>query len=192
MTIPELLFTNDSSILEPHKALLHIRATTSWLYHFQSGIQMRSTDTGTAAVAAYPISLPKAVHGALLASVPETRRDLCGSVLLTGGGANMHNLHERLKWELMAIIPAAFKPKVVAPSPVEREFAPWIGGSVLCESGVQVSLLALLHCDLAFFHLSAISSVFSHAASLGTFQQMWVSKLEYEERGAASLDDKCP
>lgn len=173
MTIPELLFNNDllaetsSSSSMPSsavvtsgtlKALLSARATSSWLLHFQAGVQMRSLDA-SGVVSANPVPLPKAVHGALLASVPEIRRELCGSVLLTGGGANLHNLHERLKWELMAIIPAAFKPKVVAPSPVEREFASWIGGSVL--------------------------------SSLGTFQQMWVSRLEYEEEGAAVLDRKC-
>ncbi len=29
-------------------------------------------------------------------------------------------------------------------------------------------------------------------ASLGTFQQMWVSKAEYEEHGATIVERKCP
>lgn len=29
-------------------------------------------------------------------------------------------------------------------------------------------------------------------ASLGTFQQMWVSKAEYDENGASISDRKCP
>ncbi|CAG2120071.1 unnamed protein product, partial [Medioppia subpectinata] len=29
-------------------------------------------------------------------------------------------------------------------------------------------------------------------ASLGTFQQMWISKQEYEEGGKAQVDRKCP
>lgn len=84
-----------------------------------------------AAASSLPIPLPKMIHGALLNSSPEIRRELCHNVLLTGGGANLRNVQERLKWELLAVIPAAFKPRVVGPSPVEREFAPWIGGSVL-------------------------------------------------------------
>ena len=43
----------------------------------------------------------------------------------------------------------------VTPSPLERRFSTWIGGSIL--------------------------------ASLGTFQQSWMSKAEYEEVGAAQL-----
>ncbi len=29
-------------------------------------------------------------------------------------------------------------------------------------------------------------------ASLGSFQQMWISKLEYEEGGKSQVDRKCP
>ena len=29
-------------------------------------------------------------------------------------------------------------------------------------------------------------------ASLGTFQQMWISKQEYEESGKSQVDRKCP
>lgn len=49
----------------------------------------------------------------------------------------LHNIQERLKWELIAVIPAAFKPRVVAPSPIEREYASWIGGSILCECSTR-------------------------------------------------------
>jgi len=95
----------------------------------RAGISMRLPEP--AAASSLPIPLPKMIHGALLNSSPEIRRELCHNVLLTGGGANLRNVQERLKWELLAVIPAAFKPRVVGPSPVEREFAPWIGGSVL-------------------------------------------------------------
>ena len=37
----------------------------------------------------------------------------------------------RLHWEMLALIPTAFKPRIIAPAPVEREFAAWIGGSIL-------------------------------------------------------------
>lgn len=60
---------------------------------------------------------------------------------------------------MLAQVPAAFKPRIVTPSPIERDYACWIGGSIL--------------------------------ASLGTFQQMWISKAEYEEEGANIVERKC-
>jgi hypothetical protein len=104
-----------------------------------AGISMRLPEP--AAASSLPIPLPKMVHGALLNSSPEIRRELCHNVLLTGAGANLRNVQERLKWELLAVIPAAFKPRVVGPSPVEREFAPWIGGSVLGACATAVATL---------------------------------------------------
>jgi actin-related protein len=65
----------------------------------------------------------------------------------------------RLRWETLAVIPAAFKPRLLVPSPLERNYGAWIGGSIL--------------------------------ASLGTFQQMWVSRAEYDEEGGAALERKC-
>lgn len=81
------------------------------------------------------------------------------AVVLSGGGSLLPDLHKRLHWELCALIPAAFKPRIIAPLPVEREYAAWIGGSIL--------------------------------SSLGTFQQMWVTKAEYEAEGAAAIEKRC-
>jgi actin-related protein 4 len=60
---------------------------------------------------------------------------------------------------MVAIVPPAFKPRIVTGSSVERSFASWIGASIL--------------------------------ASLGTFQQMWLSRAEYEEEGAAAIEKRC-
>ena len=90
-----------------------------------------SSSSSSSSSSSLPIPLPKAVSGAMLACAPEVRRDLCNNVLLTGGGANMRDLHKRMHWELSAVVPAAFKPRIVAPSPIEREHAVWIGGSVM-------------------------------------------------------------
>jgi actin-like protein 6A len=103
--------------------------------------------------------LPQMITGALTLCPPETRRDLAPHIVLTGGGSNLKDLHKRLHWEMLANIPSAFKPRIVAPPPLEREFANWIGGSIL--------------------------------SSLGTFQQMWISKAEYEEEGAHIIERKC-
>ncbi|VDM92509.1 unnamed protein product, partial [Onchocerca ochengi] len=46
-----------------------------------------------------------------------------------------------------------------APTPMERRFGAWIGGSIL--------------------------------ASLGAFQQMWISRAEYDEEGKSIVSKKC-
>ena len=92
----------------------------------------------------------------------EMRRELWGSVVVSGGGSLMPGLPERLHARLGQLVPA-MSTKVVlraASTPAERRFAVWIGGSIL--------------------------------GSLGSFQQMWMSKQEYEEQGAAGIAKKCP
>lgn len=71
----------------------------------------------------------------------------------------LNGLQTRMRWETLAAIPSAFKPRLLEAAPSERLFGAWIGGSIL--------------------------------ASLGTFQQMWVSRTEWEEEGAAVLERKC-
>lgn len=108
----------------------------------------------------HPPSVPQMLYSALMSVHADVRRDLCSSIVLTGGGALLNGLAERLKWETIAAVPAAFRPRIVPAAPVEREFGAWIGGSIL--------------------------------ASLGTFQQMWISKAEYNDAGAAHvLETRC-
>ena len=71
----------------------------------------------------------------------------------------MKGMDRRLHWEMSALISAAFKPRIISPLPIEKEFAAWIGGSIL--------------------------------SNLGTFQQLWISRLEYEDEGAAVVEKKC-
>jgi hypothetical protein len=209
--IPELLFNADVAdllysvdpadpfrpTLSPRDSFRHLlssRATPAWLLHQHGAVSMRAvTEAGTSA---QPIPLPKAVHGALLACAPEVRRDLCANVLLTGGGSNLRDLHKRMHWELSAVVPAAFKPRIVAPSPIEREFATWIGGSVLGEracarssSPARANRIAPRRHPLT--RRPAPPRALARAASLGTFQQMWLSRAEYEEEGVRVLEQKC-
>lgn len=139
------------------KSLVAGRNTTAWMALLQAGVIWRRDGPGKPHGS--PLPLHMMVHSALQGCGPEVRRDLCNNVIVTGGGSLLPDLHKRLHWELCALIPAAFKPRVISPLAVEKEFAPWIGGSIL--------------------------------ASLGTFQQMWVSRAEYEEEGAAAVDRKC-
>jgi actin-related protein len=117
-------------------------------------------------------------------------------VLLCGGGSNLRGLAQRLHWELLALVPVAFKPRIIAASPLEREHAAWIGGSILGErrggggGGAWRGLnLPLLH---AYHNTPPVPHPTTGAASLGTFQQMWISKAEYEEDGPSIMERKCP
>lgn len=50
--------------------------------------------------------------------------------------------------------------KVKVITAAEKQFTPWLGGSIL--------------------------------SSLGSFQQMWMSRQEYDEHGAIMIERKCP
>lgn len=94
------------------------------------------------------------VYNALLSCSPDIRRELCGHVILSGGGSLIKDIQKRLHWEMVVLVPAVFKPRIVTPAPREREFANWIGGSIL--------------------------------SSLGTFQQLSISRAEYDEGACAA------
>eukprot|EP00195_Chlamydomonas_chlamydogama_P008600 CAMPEP_0202890812 /NCGR_PEP_ID=MMETSP1392-20130828/1103_1 /ASSEMBLY_ACC=CAM_ASM_000868 /TAXON_ID=225041 /ORGANISM="Chlamydomonas chlamydogama, Strain SAG 11-48b" /LENGTH=422 /DNA_ID=CAMNT_0049574455 /DNA_START=106 /DNA_END=1370 /DNA_ORIENTATION=- len=99
-----------------------------------------------------------AMHSLVLDSIQrcdvDVRKELYGSVVLTGGIAQLSGLRDRLERELLDNPPQGAKIKVFMPiNTLERRFSTWLGGSIL--------------------------------ASLGSFQQMWMSKKEYDEAGAA-------
>ncbi|XLT50984.1 hypothetical protein HN873_043588, partial [Arachis hypogaea] len=105
--------------------------------------------------------LPKMVIDSINKCDVDIRRELFGSIMLTGGTASMQQLKERIEKELLEESPQAARVKVFASgNATERRFSVWIGGSIL--------------------------------ASLGSFQQMWFSKSEYEEQGASYIQRKCP
>ena len=90
------------------------------------------------------------------------RRELWGSIVVSGGCSLIPGLNERLHGRLNELVPQmSMKVKILAPStPSERRFSVWIGGSIL--------------------------------ASLGSFQQLWMSKAEYDEQGPKGIERKCP
>jgi len=59
----------------------------------------------------------------------DVRRELYGSVVLSGGTTMLPGLAERMRKELAAVVPASVKVKVVVPP--ERKYSVWIGGSTL-------------------------------------------------------------
>lgn len=108
------------------------------------------------------IALPDMIYECIRACDTDVRRELWGNVVFSGGGTLLPGLTERLQARLGEMVPQmSMKVKIhSAPTPAERRFATWIGGSVL--------------------------------ASLGFFQQLWMSKAEYDEQGAAGIHRKCP
>lgn len=80
---------------------------------------------------------------------------------------------------------------------VERRFSAWIGGSILAslvrETPWWQRLIIRDFFSSIFWRAclgSDISCVFSNFQ--GTFQQMWISKQEYEEGGKQCVERKCP
>jgi len=105
--------------------------------------------------------LHKMVCSTVDACDPDIRRDLYSTVIPVGGLSLTRDLPLRLQKEMDALLPMGLRVRtLVSPSTIERQFAAWIGGSIL--------------------------------ASLGTFQQLWLSKQEYEEYGASIVQRKCP
>ncbi|KFG52882.1 actin-related protein ARP4A, partial [Toxoplasma gondii RUB] len=96
----------------------------------------------------------------------DVRRDLLGSVVVTGGTSLMPGLVDRVSNELHSplLFPYSNSPVlrvrvISANTSVERVFATWLGGSIL--------------------------------ASLGTFQQLWISKREFEQHGVDIINRRC-
>ncbi|EFC43567.1 hypothetical protein NAEGRDRAFT_49788 [Naegleria gruberi] len=59
----------------------------------------------------------------------DIRKELYGSVVLSGGSTMFEGIAERMNKELTAMAPASMKIKVIAPP--ERKYSVWIGGSIL-------------------------------------------------------------
>ena len=93
----------------------------------------------------------------------DQQASLLSTVVLSGGGACIDGIVDRLRMEVENVIHAhtpGWRVKVLSPAPAERKICAWLGGSIL--------------------------------ASLGTFHENWISKAEYEEHGGNIVNRKCP
>ncbi|CAG5864489.1 unnamed protein product [Menidia menidia] len=103
----------------------------------------------------------------------DIRPGLYGSVVVSGGNTLIQGFTDRLNRELSQKTPPSMRLKLIANSTtVERRFSAWIGGSILAS-------LVRTHLEIP-------------KTQNGTFQQMWISKQEYEEGGKQCVDRKCP
>jgi actin-related protein len=142
--LPELLFAETLPFADESSSSSSSSSTTDFLPTFSTA------------------PLHKLVQESLLAVADvDVRKDLAGSICLTGGTSLLPHVETRLSQELSNMLPAFVKPKVVASRfSVERSCASWIGGSIL--------------------------------TSLGSFQQLWLSRAEYEEYGAVLAIQRFP
>jgi len=131
---------------------------------FQPGLMSTFPDT-EALVGEDGLPL-KGMQGLVLDSIGkcdiDVRKELYGGVLLTGGVSLIPNLRERLERELSEQV-SSYTARVKVSTP-----------NPLVERKLSVFIGG------------------SILASLGSFQQMWMSKAEYEEQGAALIHRKCP
>ncbi|VVB03076.1 unnamed protein product [Arabis nemorensis] len=98
----------------------------------------------------------EAINKSILKCNFDSRKDLYGNIIMSGGTTMFPGLAQRLTKEIAGLAQACMKIKVATP---KGKCGSWYGGSIL--------------------------------ASLSTFQQMWISKEEYEESGATIVHRKC-
>ena len=108
------------------------------------------------------MGLPEMVSECIRMCDTDIRRELWGNVVLSGGGSLLPGLPERLHARLNEIVPQMSMKVKVVAASTPSERR-WA-------TWIGGSILA----------------------SLGSFQQLWMSKQEYEENGASAIHRKCP
>lgn len=103
------------------------------------------------------------LHETISSCDPDIRRELYNSVIVTGGCSLFPGLCDRLHKQLSELVPQMMSMKVKV-----------IASNTPAERRFSVWIGG------------------SILASLGSFQQLWISKAEYEEHGASILERKCP
>ena len=113
----------------------------------------------------------------------EQQAQLLGNIVLTGGGSNIPNISDRLRDEVEGIIhkhTPGWRVKVISPG---------LGGNV--NSTGNTSTPAVQYNTVNTSNISAWLGG-SILGSLGSFQEMYLTKKEYEEFGSHYVNRKCP
>eukprot|EP00537_Pseudo-nitzschia_pungens_P018027 CAMPEP_0172400860 /NCGR_PEP_ID=MMETSP1061-20121228/47779_1 /TAXON_ID=37318 /ORGANISM="Pseudo-nitzschia pungens, Strain cf. pungens" /LENGTH=588 /DNA_ID=CAMNT_0013134287 /DNA_START=109 /DNA_END=1875 /DNA_ORIENTATION=+ len=92
----------------------------------------------------------------------DARKELASCICLVGATSLLPNIETRLSQELSALLPSFVKPRVIAPKVSSVERS--------CAAWIGASILT----------------------SLGSFQQLWLSRAEYEEYGATMSIQRFP
>lgn len=81
-------------------------------------------------------SIQEVVKKVLFNCNPDIRKELAYNILLVGGNALLPGCPDRLSYELGEILPNMLKARIISHArPIQRQFATWIGGSVLASLG---------------------------------------------------------
>jgi len=75
------------------------------------------------------IGIHESVYNSIMHCDIDIRKDLYGSIVLSGGTSMFPGLPERMSKELSILAPSTIKSKIIAPP--ERKYSVWIGGSIL-------------------------------------------------------------
>ena len=127
-----------------------------------------SAPAAAASTSSSPIlSLPNAVRAAIAACDTDLKRDFYANVVLSGGTALLPGLRERL----------------------ERDLAAHAATQVALAATSKVKVTSPANAVERRFSVWIGGSIL---ASLGSFQQMWMSKAEYEEHGKALIHRRAP
>ena len=116
----------------------------------------------TAAVPTEMLALPDLVSETIRGCDTDMRRELWGAIIVSGGGSLLPGLTERVHGRLNELVP---------------------------QMSMKVKLIAPATPQERRFSVWIGGSIL---ASLGSFQQLWMSKQEYDESGASAIHRKCP
>lgn len=103
----------------------------------------------------------------------DVRKDLYGNIVMSGGTTMYPGIADRMQKEISSLAPSSMKVKIIAPP--ERKYCRFILYFIR-------GLIDLL-CVAVWIGGSIL-------ASLSTFQQMWISKQEYDESGPSIVHRK--
>jgi len=94
---------------------------------FQSNVQVEKSKTAT--------SVQEMVLASVMNADTDIRKELCGSIIVTGGNTLFKGFPERLQKDIQNKM-MTYKVKMIAPTNShERRFSSWIGGSILGSLG---------------------------------------------------------
>ena len=108
------------------------------------------------------LALPDLVSETIRGCDTDMRRELWGAIIVSGGGSLLPGLTERVHGRLNELVP---------------------------QMSMKVKLIAPATPSERRFAVWIGGSIL---ASLGSFNQLWMSKAEYDEQGAAGIQRKCP
>jgi actin-related protein len=135
---------------------------------------LASLGLGPGAPAAPAMGLGAMVHQAISGADPDMRKDLYGKIAVTGGTGGLRGFSDRLLKEIKLLSPDAMHSRIkVHPSHHQ-------GGA---------NALFSPHSATDLCHAAWVGG--SILASLGTFQQLWVTKAQYDEQGFTAIERKC-